>query len=154
MKYLNEFLSQIGSNVQFMPSNAQKIKPEVSTRTPFIGADHAVLVFKAVHGLFDKLKHDENLCVLRARKFIAQPLYILAGFYNIQKASQLYCELYPELTHLKVTPLKTQSRIALDENAMQFDPIDYLCKPFEFELLMDKSANEPILTNTQRNKLK
>jgi hypothetical protein len=53
-----------------------------------------------------------------------------------------------------VAPLRNQPRISLDEEAMSFDPIDYLCESFELDFATTKEAYESVLTSTQRNKLK
>lgn len=151
---MEAFLFELEQCEKKLPINAQQIKPEASSRDSYIIADHAILVFKALHELFDSLKRSKDVCVLRAHKFLAQPLYILAGFYKLHKATNLYAELYPELKKLKVIPLKIQPRISLDEKALSFDPIDHLCETFEFEFTSQKEIIEPLLTNTQRNKLK
>lgn len=135
--------------------NAQRIEAKTSNRRDsFIMPDHVMPIFKSLHELFDSLKRNKESYISRARQFMAQPLYILAGFYNIQKALYLYGELFPELHSLQVVPLRVQPRIMLNEEVMSFDPIDYLCDSFELDLVTKKEVYEPLLTNTQRNKLK
>jgi hypothetical protein len=151
---LNEFLALLDSNSQNVITITQKIEARSARRDSFINPDHVGIVFRELHKLFDSLKRNKDECVLRARQSMAQPMFILAGLYNIQKASQLYAELHPELNRLQVVALKQQPRISFKDDTLSFDPIDHLCESFELDFATKKLLFEPVLTNTQRNKLR
>lgn len=147
-------MAQIESSEQ-VPLMAQRIEARLAIREPFITPDHAVLVFRALHKLFDSFKRNKDDCVLRVRRSMSQPMFILAGFYRINKASRFYADLYPELNNLQVMPLRQQPRISCsNEGSLSFDAIDHLCDSFELDFATNSTAMEPVLTNTQRNKLR
>lgn len=147
-------MAHLDSRNQSALTITQRIEAKTAKRDSFINADHVGIVFRELHKLFDSLKRNKDAGVLRARQSMAQPLFIMASLYKLQKASQLYAELYPQLNRLQIVPLRQPPRIVFNDEMLNFDAIDHLCESFELDFATKKLLFEPVLTNTQRNKLK
>jgi hypothetical protein len=78
----------------------------------------------------------------------------LANFFGLRKTAQLYAELYPELDAFKVTQMRSPPKLPFGEESLSLDALDQLYESFEVDFSVKKIAIEPVLTNTQRNKLR
>ncbi|KAI6197213.1 hypothetical protein M3Y94_01197800 [Aphelenchoides besseyi] len=151
--FLEQFLKET-NEIKLDPQTLIKVPCEQTNRLPFITACDSLVVFKAVHDVFDSYRRSVLKTAARAREFMIQPLFIFASMHQLNDFARFYTDLDSTLSTMTVMPMENFPRLPPHIQRPPLDSFALLYDSFEMELESQKNVSEPFITRTQYNKLK
>ncbi|KAI6194639.1 Anaphase-promoting complex subunit 1 [Aphelenchoides besseyi] len=151
--FLELFLNET-NKIKLDPQTSIKVPCEQTNRLPFISASDSLVVFKAVHDVFDACRRSVLKTAARAREFMIQPLFIFASMHQLNDFARFYTDLDSTLSTMTVMPMENFSHLPPHIQRPPLDSFALLYDSFEMELESQKNVSGPFITKTQYNKLK
>lgn len=149
---MNEVEAQEASTSIKSPKDAIHVK--TSKKAVFLNADAAASVFRSLHNEFETLRRSRICCDQRAYIFMTEPLYIFAILAGLDTFASHYAQLSPRLAQLQITKDANLVSFPATAHLPLLNQHNVLRDIFDLESLTSSLTTQPLLTRTQRNKLK